>query len=213
MLIDVKNTFDSISHEALLAACKAAGVGDTFLNLISDLYSENMTHLLTAEGLSESVHVCVDVKQGCPLSGPMFNITINPIFSFVQERRDEYYILGYADDIAILEELPEALQESIDKISSALNRIGLAINPQKCVSVHIKGDLADCTDSTFKINYTNIPILRKFDHTKYLGKPVRFNIFSIDETINGFIQYGTQILTSNLVSLQRIFLAYALACL
>ena len=204
LLFDVKNAFGSIFHEALLAACKAAGVGDTFLKLISDLYSGNTTHLLTAEGLSESVDVCVGVKKGCPLSGPMFNITIDPIFSLVQERREDYHILGYADDIAILEESPEALQESLDKISSALSRIGLSINPRKCATVHIKGDRADCVDSTFKINGTNIPVLRKFDYTKYLGKPVGFNIFSIDENMDGFLDYGTQILTSNLATWQRI---------
>ena len=92
----------------------------------------------------------------------MFNITIDPIFSIVQARRDDYHILGYTDDIVIFEDSPEALQEIINKITTTLNRIRLSISSRKYATVHIQGDRTDCAHSIFKIDDTAIPVLHKF---------------------------------------------------
>ena len=98
------------------------------LNLINDIYSENSTQLLTAKGLSDNINVSLGAKQCCPLSGPMFNLTIDSIFFLVQYLSDKYHILGNTDNISLFEDSPEALRESINKVCDFLGCLGLTLN-------------------------------------------------------------------------------------
>ena len=118
--------------------------------------------------------------------------------------RNDYHILGYADDIVIFEENPEQLQFAIDKLVQFINKSGLEINPRKCHSAHIDPIHAICKNTVFEIGGTAVPALKKFEMTEYLGKPIGFNIFSNQEKIDEFIDYGTRIMTSHLAPWQRI---------
>ena len=204
MLIDIKNAFGSVPHSAIFEALKTSGAGDHFTELITNMYDDNSTQLLTSEGLSDPIDVKVGVKQGCPLSGPMFNLAINPIFQIIQALRDEYHVLGYADDLVIFEDNPEQLQFAIDKLAQFTRKIGLDINPRKCHSIHIDPIRAACKNTIFEIDGTSVPALEKFEITEYLGKPIGFNIFNDNEKIDEFIDYGTKIMTSHLAPWQRI---------
>ena len=114
----------------------------------------------------------------------------------------ESNILGYADDIAIIEESTGALQSSLDKLTSMISQMGLSINSSKYTTVHIKGGCAECANSIFKIYEAEIPPLKKFEATKYLGKPVGFNIFSNDEAMDDYISCRKNIFTSKLAPWQ-----------
>lgn len=74
------------------------------------------TTLLTDLGLSDETAVQIGVKQGCPLSGPVFNLVINPIFLAIQKGRDQLHGLGYADDTAVIENTISELQETLNRI-------------------------------------------------------------------------------------------------
>ena len=204
LLIDIKNAFGSVPHSAIFEALKAAGAGDSFTELISDMYEGNHTQLLTSEGLSDPVEIKLGVKQGCPLSGPMFNLAINPLFDLIQSSRPDFHILGYADDIAIIEDSPENLQRAIEKVTDFCQKIGLELNPRKCHSVHFDSVHAQCKNTVFSINNDDVPALMQFDITEYLGKPVGFNLFNNTEKIDEFIEYGQKITTSHLAPWQRI---------
>ena len=106
LLIDIKNAFGSVPHSAIFEALKAAGTGNSFTDLIMNMYDKNLTQLLTSEGLSDPIEIKLDIKQGCPLSEPIFNLSINPSFALIQFSRADFYILGYANDIAIIEDSP-----------------------------------------------------------------------------------------------------------
>lgn len=106
ILMDLKNAFRSIPHSAIFHAFRAAGVGDMFGQILEDLYDGNLTSLLTSLGESELFLILLGVKQGCPLSGPIFNLVFNPIFKIIQNGRDELHGLGYADDTAAFEKNP-----------------------------------------------------------------------------------------------------------
>lgn len=83
MLLDLKDAFGSISHAAIFAAFDAAGIGPIYIPLLEDIYTGNITQLLTDDGLSEDINVTSGVKQGFPLSGLAFNITIDPLFDII----------------------------------------------------------------------------------------------------------------------------------
>lgn len=135
LLIDIQNTFGSIAHKIIIAALKAIGAGDDYCSLISDMYSELKTHLLTAEGLSDLIDILCGVKQGCALSSLLFILAIDPILKRIQRNRDSIHALSYADDMGIIEDNLKDLLDSINALVECATQIGLSINPKKCYSL------------------------------------------------------------------------------
>lgn len=204
ILLDLKDAFGSITHPAIFAALEAAGLGETYMTLFQDMYSGMITRLMTVEGLSEEIPVVKGVKQGCPLSGLVFNITIDPIYEVIQMARTCLFALGYADDTAVLEKTVEDLQNTIDRVKAFLDRLGLKLNPAKCKTLHIDPKRASCGDARFKIGEEEVPALESLDAVKYLGKPVGYRLFDNNLKIDEYIAEGMKILNSTLAPWQKI---------
>lgn len=97
---------------------KATSLGllikDQSVSLIGDIYTDNMTSFLTADGVSDPTPLSQGVKQGCPTSSLLFNIVIDSVLRAVLK-----------------------LQEYIDIFLTAIKTIGLRLNPAKCYSMHL----------------------------------------------------------------------------
>ncbi|GFT37154.1 transposon TX1 uncharacterized 149 kDa protein, partial [Nephila pilipes] len=88
--LDISNAFGSISHEVLFASLENAGADTDFIHLIRNIYHNSSTRIITEEGLTEAIPLSCGVKQGCPLSGPLFNLAINHILTSLQENEDQH---------------------------------------------------------------------------------------------------------------------------
>ncbi|XP_054720783.1 uncharacterized protein LOC129230409 [Uloborus diversus] len=75
--LDLSNAFGSVPHGAILHALRSAWAGRLMTDLVADLYSETMTNVLTDEGPTPDIPIAAGVKQGCPLSGILFNLVID----------------------------------------------------------------------------------------------------------------------------------------
>lgn len=187
LLIDIRNAFSSLPYEAIFEAYKSYGVGNKFLNIIKDIHTDNFTELLTAAGISELTPIILGIKQGCPASGPTYNVAVNPLYPLVLALHENLHILGYADDTVVIEDNPEALHNAYwIKLSNLQENLGF-INPHKCKSVYIAPagiGLVMCQPTVFRIADSEIEHLAEFKATKYLGKTVGFKIlddvFKID---------------------------------
>lgn len=207
LLIDIKNAFGCLPYEAILEAYRSYGVGHKYLGVIKDLYTDNFTQLLTSAGLSDLIPIILGVKQGCPASGPTYNITVNPLYPLVLALHERLHILGYMDDTVIVEDSPAALQATLDKIVAFARKLGLSINPDKCRSIHISPPALGhvrCQPTIFNIEGENVQFLSEFKTAKYLGKPVGFNILDDIHKIDQIIETGEKILTSNLAPWQAL---------
>ncbi|KAL1415327.1 hypothetical protein MTO96_029598 [Rhipicephalus appendiculatus] len=109
-MLDFTNACGSVPHRALLDALRGSGAGDVFTALIADLYRDNQTVLIAAEGVSEPVSIAAGLRQGCPLSGLLFNLVVDPVIRRVQDDGDAHNILAYADDLTPLADSPQGLQ-------------------------------------------------------------------------------------------------------
>ena len=104
-------------------------------------------------GMKKSEPICINrsVPQGGPLSPMLFNIAINHIFNevcdpiFAEQYGYKLYedlpalsMLGFADDLAIIANSPEAACRITELVQSLLQQIGLKINPSKSQAIHIK---------------------------------------------------------------------------
>ncbi|GFW16089.1 retrovirus-related Pol polyprotein from type-1 retrotransposable element R2 [Trichonephila clavipes] len=79
------------------------------------------------------------VKQGCPLSGILFNLSIDKVLRTVQENWEQRSILAFADDIVLMADSANDLQDMMSATAQELRALCLRLNPRKCASLHLSG--------------------------------------------------------------------------
>ncbi|KAL1444092.1 hypothetical protein MTO96_045677 [Rhipicephalus appendiculatus] len=70
---------------------------------------DNKTVIFVDEGSTEPVSIAAGLRQGCPLSGLLFNLVIDPVMRGVKGDGDAHNILAYADDLTPLADSPAQL--------------------------------------------------------------------------------------------------------
>jgi hypothetical protein len=84
-LLDVAGAFPGVPHEALTESLQSEGAGDKITEIVTDIYTDATTSFITAEGETDEVNIEAGIKQGCAMSGGLFNLAINPIVKRVQD--------------------------------------------------------------------------------------------------------------------------------
>ncbi|GIY30009.1 retrovirus-related Pol polyprotein from type-2 retrotransposable element R2DM [Caerostris extrusa] len=137
--LDVTNAFGALPHSAIFNALRGNGVGETFVRLVEDIYTGSSTSILTEEGVSPYIPISSGVKQGCPLSGLLFNIAIDPVLREIQGSSASHKILAFADDLCLIANSPDELQLGLDSVQLLLGKLHLHLNPGKSFSFHLHG--------------------------------------------------------------------------
>ncbi|GFS86880.1 retrovirus-related Pol polyprotein from type-2 retrotransposable element R2DM, partial [Nephila pilipes] len=76
--LDISNAFGSIPHEVIFKVMEREGVDAEFSTMIENIYLGSSTCVLTEDGPTEPIPILRGVKQGCPLSGILFNLSDSP---------------------------------------------------------------------------------------------------------------------------------------
>lgn len=126
---DIFNAFGSIPRNVLFDAVSKSGAGEAITDLIKDLYSENYTLYITEAGPFDKVLFTCGVKQGCPLSGLLFNLVIDFVIRSIPASENEHPLLAYADDIMLISSSPEIVYQRITILNNKAQNIGLKLNP------------------------------------------------------------------------------------
>lgn len=135
--LDFTNAYGSIPHQALLDAHRGAGAGNRFVDLITDLYTDNCTMIVAADVITAPIPILAGIHQGCPLNGLLFNLVIDPIIRDIQGGDRPHHILAYADHLTPIATRLAALQARIDRIEALASQLGLSLNPSMCRSLHL----------------------------------------------------------------------------
>lgn len=133
--INQEKAFDRVDHFYLFSTLNAFGIGDSFLSGIKLLYTGASVMLKVGGGLSQPVLMHRGIRQGCPLSGQLFSLAIQPLLCQLRKNLQGFAVKGfenrlikvsaYADDITVFiknKSDVEALKESLnvyEKASSA----------------------------------------------------------------------------------------------
>ena len=104
--LDLTNAFPSIPHDSIHKDLEAHGLPDKTRRIIKSLYDNLTTQVRTTAGYTDPIRIISRVRQGCPLSPIIFNLTLEPVLRSVQRKGQGYLLanqkisnLTYADDI------------------------------------------------------------------------------------------------------------------
>nr|XP_054921325.1 uncharacterized protein LOC129382025 [Dermacentor andersoni] len=203
--LDFANAFGSVPHNALIDALHGAGAGDNFCAIIADIYRDNRTSIIAEAGITSPIEISAGIRQGCPLSGLLFNLVLDPVVRALQGGDRQHNVLAYADDLTPLADEQGTLQSRINVVATLSSQLGLRLNPAKCKSLHLSGKTPVGTrPTTFTVYGTPIPSISDFEAHTFLGRPVGFSVLPDQATVDEAINVGRRLLTSMLAPWQRL---------
>jgi hypothetical protein len=179
--IDLRKAFPSVGRQRLLDELSRIGVSDSFLRVLTRLYSsDTFSILLDGQPCSSAFRVCSGVHEGSPLSPLLFIIFIAGLTKHLNERLDGdgairmadgtlLYCLLYADDVLLISLSRSGLQKSVAETCRFFDNMGLTVNPSKSdVVVFLDGQRGIRRDDAENFNIAG---LSKQDivEAKYLG--------------------------------------------
>ncbi|CAM4605598.1 unnamed protein product, partial [Lepidochelys olivacea] len=132
--LDQEKAFDRVDHGYLLSTLRAFGLGPQFVSFLRVLYASAECLVRLNWTLTEPVSFGRGVRQGCPLSGQLYALAIEPFLCLLRRRLTglvlrepelRLVLSAYADDVLLVVQDPgdlarvEACQAIFSAASSA----------------------------------------------------------------------------------------------
>ncbi|CAM5140285.1 unnamed protein product, partial [Natator depressus] len=132
--LDQEKAFDRVDHGYLLSTLRAFGFGPQFVSFLRVLYASAECLVRLNWTLTEPVSFGRGVRQGCPLSGQLYALAIEPFLCLLRRRLTglvlrepelRLVLSAYADDVLLVVQDPgdlarvEACQAIYSAASSA----------------------------------------------------------------------------------------------
>ncbi|KAH6572950.1 hypothetical protein BASA60_006295 [Batrachochytrium salamandrivorans] len=161
---------------ALLWKLQNMGFPRRTLAFLKALYTSSSARARAGSLLSDPFPVQRGVRQGCPLSGLLFNLFINDILDGVAPitvpglPRDTNPIRGlmYADDVAVFADSEQSLLAASTAIEQWANRWEMQFGVAKCGIISFTGHLAPRLDTPLDIRLHG-QLVSRVESYKYLG--------------------------------------------
>lgn len=110
--LDQEKASDRVNHKYLFEVLKNFGFGKNFISYIQLLYSEVFVIVKAGGGLSAPIPVLKGIRQGCPLSGQLYRLAIEPLLCRLRRDLSGLYfpdvnimhgisISAYVDDVTV----------------------------------------------------------------------------------------------------------------
>ena len=189
VILDLAKAFDTVSHESIVKALRRKEVPETIVKVITDMYSNASTKIVTKKGSTERIMIKSGVKQGCPLSPLLFNLVMDELVERMQEselgeRLNEEHIavMAFADDLVVISNNDYKMRKLLKIVEKFLDEKGLRVNAKKCLSFKQvptkKGRAKNMKVVTEEHRYwkeLGIPSLTYDNFAKYLGMMLKPN--------------------------------------
>ena len=139
------------------------------------MYSGVTTRVRTRDGLPAPIAIQSGVRQGCPLSLHIFNLTLEIVLREIQ-RTGEGYILGdrrhttlaYADDLAVIADSPDGMMRLL---AAAAPSMLPSVLPCILVVCRTRMLLGQCS-----LQGTPVPALAPGEAYSHLGIPTGYQV-------------------------------------
>lgn len=133
--IDLSKAFDRVTREALVDALDHWAVTGTERSLILEQYKESEVKIEYAGKTAPLFTHDVGVRQGCVLSGLIFNIVMAKIHREVEEgaKGMDLALISYSDDFMAITDNLATAGSVLQLVKQAVKRSGLVLNDKKTI--------------------------------------------------------------------------------
>jgi len=146
MLFDFRAAFPSLQHKFLFYVLKRMGIPRRMLNVLVKLYKDCGTIIVYNGGVFQGLIIKSGIKQGCPLSGTLFALALDPFIRLLLSRIEHPHdtLTAFADDLAMVCGDMKARLGVIMKLFDGFGKAsGLWLNMAKCVLIMLHASDAD----------------------------------------------------------------------
>ncbi len=104
IFFDFRTAFPSLAHTWIFAVLTRMGIPSYFIHAVRQLYTDCSAMLLFNGAELDSILIESGIKQGCPLSGSLFALAIDPLIRYLLHTSvlGSICLTAFADDIAIV---------------------------------------------------------------------------------------------------------------
>ena len=175
--IDQEKAFDKIDRPFLFKTMEKLGISKTFINFIEILYKQNTSTIINNGFLSENVPMLRGLRQGCPLSLPLYviqgeittqniNKDQNIMGITIPNQRNQLKISQYTDDSNFFLQNEESVKNVLNYFQKLQAATGSTNNYKKTTVLPIN------TNQTSNLPQ-QIKIKQRYETIKILG--IQFN--------------------------------------
>ena len=113
--IDAEKAFDKVQHPFMIKTLTNVGLEGSFLNIIKAIYDKPTANIIVNGEKLKAFPLKSGIRQGCPLSLPLFNIVLEVLaivirktkeIKGIQIGREEVKLSLCADDMILYIENP-----------------------------------------------------------------------------------------------------------
>ncbi|RUM94525.1 MAG: hypothetical protein DSZ28_02740, partial [Thiothrix sp.] len=175
--IDFRKAFDSVNRKALWKLLDVCGIRGKLVAVLKSMYDCVSCCVRCSEGLSEYFECPNGVKQGCKCSPLLFSIVINAVALEIKDKgkhgvqlipnSPEIVALLFADDVALVSDTVIGLQNQLDNLTTAADRLGLIVNTQKSKVMIFRKGGHRAAHEKWSVGGVQLEVVKQY---KYLGK-------------------------------------------
>ena len=137
--LDQKKAFDNVDHGYLFNTMRAMGFGARFISYLQIIYGYAESLVKVCSSLTVPFSFEKGIRQGCPLSGLLYTIAIEPLLNNLRSNTRFHLpstefscaVSAYADDVTIFVTSDSGFKE-VEEAYSLFSRASAArLNTQK----------------------------------------------------------------------------------
>ena len=172
VFFDFANAFPSIAHVWIFAVLERLGVPDRVIRFVRALYHDCRALLCFAGAVVGCLQIESGIKQGCPLSGSLFALAIDPLIRAITLRGlvQTSSLTAYADDIGlVLIDMFTQLVLVLSLFADWARATLLFLNIKKCVVVPLWSAVLGDVRCWLRRNLPEFAMCRVDFWARYLG--------------------------------------------
>jgi hypothetical protein len=139
VFLDLSKAFDTVDRERLLLVMRAYGFGDRTMRFFENCWQGSFVSPRAGGYYGPQVPVNAGVRQGDVISPLLFNLIVDAILRRTEREKADLVgrvqMIFYADDGRLGGEDAVEVQEVLDFVTDAFDRVGLDVNTSKTVSM------------------------------------------------------------------------------
>ena len=167
VFVDLEKAYDRVPREELWYCMRKAGVPESYVRVVQDMYKDCVTVVRSAVGTTDEFRVEVGLHQGSALSPFLFAVVMDKLTDEV--RQEPPWTMMFADDIVICGENRGQVEESLEQWRYALERRGMKVSRSKTEYMCLNG-----REDGGTVQMQGVEV-SKVDEFKYLGSTIQSN--------------------------------------